>query len=108
MPLIVASARKLKRVLADEQNEVLDALRSKEPVADLDRLVPAPPEQADRYVEAITAELIAAAEAGAAAVTGERGHRPRPGRTAGAGARPARRRARRPAARAPRAQRRRR
>ena len=33
VPLIVASARKLKRVLADEQNEVLDALRRKEPVA---------------------------------------------------------------------------
>ena len=40
VPLIVASARKLKRVLADEQNEVLDALRRKEPVRDLDALVP--------------------------------------------------------------------
>jgi hypothetical protein len=29
----VASAKKLKRVLADEQNEVLDALRRREPVA---------------------------------------------------------------------------
>ena len=40
VPLIVASARKLKRVLADEQNEVLDALRRKEPVRGLDVLVP--------------------------------------------------------------------
>ena len=39
VPLIVASARKLKRVLADEQNEVLDVLRHREPVTDLDRLV---------------------------------------------------------------------
>ena len=31
-PIIVAAARKLKRVLADEQNEVLHALRRKEPV----------------------------------------------------------------------------
>ena len=31
-PFIVAAARKLKRVLADEQNDVLHALRGKEPV----------------------------------------------------------------------------
>ena len=37
-PLIVASARKLKRVLADEQNEVLDRLRRREPVRSLDDL----------------------------------------------------------------------
>ena len=39
-PLIVASAKKLKRILADEQNEVLDALRSREPVRALDDLLP--------------------------------------------------------------------
>ena len=68
VPLIVAGARKLKRVLADEQNEVLDALRSKEPVRTLDALVPAPAEQSDRYVDAIAPELMLAAEAGSLSV----------------------------------------
>ena len=53
VPLIVAAARKLKRVLADEQNEVLDTLRRKEPVGDLDVLVPWSSEQSDRYADAI-------------------------------------------------------
>jgi DivIVA domain-containing protein len=70
VPLIVASARKLKRVLADEQNEVLDALRRKEPVRSLDVLVPTPMEQSDRYVDAIAPELVLAAEAGSASVDG--------------------------------------
>ena len=72
MPLIVAAARKLKRVLADEQNEVLDALRRKEPVRDLDVLVPWASEQSDRYADAIAAELTGAVEAGAASVVRRR------------------------------------
>jgi hypothetical protein len=56
-PLIVASARKLKRVLADEQNEVLAALRNGQPV-----------QPADTFADAITVELIAAVEAGATSV----------------------------------------
>jgi DivIVA domain-containing protein len=71
-PLIVAAGRKLKRVLADEQNEVLDALRRKEPVGDIDALVSGADEQAARYADAITVELIAAVEAGAASVGAER------------------------------------
>ncbi len=71
-PLIVAAGRKLKRVLADEQNEVLDALRRNEPVADVDGLVAGDGEQAARYTDAITVELIAAVEAGAASVGVER------------------------------------
>ncbi len=70
VPLIVASGRRLKRVLADEQNEVLDRLRQREPVHSVDALVPSAVEQAARYTDAITAELIAAAEAGAASITG--------------------------------------
>jgi DivIVA domain-containing protein len=68
VPLIVAGARKLKRVLADEQNEVLDALRSKEPVGSLDALVPAAGEQSERYVDAIAPELALAADAGSLSV----------------------------------------
>ena len=64
-PLITASARKLKRVLADEQNEVLHALRRKEPVRDLSTMLPTEREQAERYGSAIAGELTAAAVAGA-------------------------------------------
>jgi hypothetical protein len=69
-PLIVAAGRKLKRVLADEQNGALDALRRNTPVHHLDALVPWAGEQAARYTDAIAAEMIAAVEAGAASVSG--------------------------------------
>ncbi len=68
-PLIVASAKKLKRVLADEQNEVLDALRRREPVRSLSDLLPAPAEHLGRYRVAIVDDLLAAANAGASLVT---------------------------------------
>ena len=64
----MAAGRKLKRVLADEQNDVLGALRRSEPVPDLDGLLPWAAEQAAQYTDAITVELIAAVEAGAASV----------------------------------------
>ena len=70
VPLIVAAARKVKRVLADEQNDVLDTLRQREPVRGVDALVPPLPDQAARYADAITVELIAAVEAGALSVGG--------------------------------------
>ena len=64
-PLIVAASRKLKRVLADEQNEVLDKLRRKEQIRSLDALLPSGSEHAARYVDAVRSELVAAAIAGA-------------------------------------------
>lgn len=64
-PLIVAAARKLKRVLADEQNDVLHALRGKEPVRTIEAMVATEADQVQRYVSAISAELSAAAVAGA-------------------------------------------
>ncbi len=67
-PLIVASARKLKRVLADEQNEVLDGLRRSEPVRALDAIVPLKQVHVDRFASAIDDELRAAAAAGASSV----------------------------------------
>ena len=67
-PLIVACARKLKRVLADEQNEILHALRRKEPVSNLDTMLPWQTEQASRYGAAITSELEKAALLGAASI----------------------------------------
>jgi len=71
--VIVASAKKLKRVLADEQNEVLDALRRSESVRHLDTLLPWSNEHAGRYREAIAADLLAAAQAGAASVVDANG-----------------------------------
>lgn len=67
-PLIVAAARKLKRVLADEQNDVLSTLRRSEPVRSLDTLLPWESEQVERYASVVRADLEAAALAGAASV----------------------------------------
>ena len=67
-PLIVAAARKLKRVLADEQNDVLHILRRTDPVRAFDALLPSPAEHAQRYAAAIEGELRLAALAGAASV----------------------------------------
>ena len=68
VPLIVAGARKLKRVLADEQNGVLDRLRQKEQVTRLDHLIAEPDAHVDTYVAALADELVDAAIAGAAEV----------------------------------------
>ena len=69
-PIIVACARKLKRVLADEQNEILHTLRRSEPVRTLDTMLPWQTEQAARYAAAIAPELEKAALAGAASIDG--------------------------------------
>ena len=58
-------ARRLKRVLADEQNEVFDLLRRDTPER-LDDVVPAAAEHAQRYADAALADLDAAALSGAA------------------------------------------
>ena len=65
-PLIVSSAKRIKRVLADEQNEVLDALRRQEPVRSLDALLPPVSEHLKRYRASIVDDLLVAANAGAA------------------------------------------
>ena len=65
VPLIVSASRKLKRVLADEQNGLLDALRRKEPVRSLDDFLPWEADQAARYSASVEADLTAAALAGA-------------------------------------------
>ncbi|MEP7203879.1 MAG: DivIVA domain-containing protein [Ilumatobacteraceae bacterium] len=67
-PIIVACARKLKRVLADEQNEILHTLRRNEPVKSLDTMLPWQSEQAARYAAAVTPELDKAALMGAASI----------------------------------------
>ena len=69
-PLIVASARKLKRVLADEQNAVLDRLRRPEAVRTIDDVLADPDSQSATYFGAIVAEVLAAAEVGADSMGG--------------------------------------
>lgn len=63
-PLIVRAARRLKRVLADEQNDVLDRLRGKAPVSSVDDVLPERQAHAAAYLEAVAAELLAAARSG--------------------------------------------
>jgi DivIVA domain-containing protein len=67
-PIIVTAARKLKRVLADEQNEVLETLRRKEPVREVAALVPDADAHVARYMDAIDGELADAANAAAVMV----------------------------------------
>ena len=62
--------RRLKRVLADEQNEVFDLLRRDEP-AGLDDVVPGAKEHAQRYAAAALPDLDVAALSGAATVDRE-------------------------------------
>lgn len=67
-PLIVAAGRKLKRVLADEQNDVLHALRGRKGF-DPSTLLPPLEEHLQRYVESVHEELQAAALAGASSIS---------------------------------------
>jgi DivIVA domain-containing protein len=62
--------RRLKRVLADEQNEVFDLLRRDQPTG-LDDVVPAAGEHARRYAAAALPDLDLAALSGAASVDRE-------------------------------------
>jgi DivIVA domain-containing protein len=65
-PLIVSSAKKLKRALADEQNDVLDALRRGEPVHELDEMIPTASEHVARYTAAIADDIESAVQLGGA------------------------------------------
>ncbi len=65
VPLIVGGARKIKRVLADEQNGVLDTLRQNQPVTELDDLLPEIDQHLAVYVEVLADDLVGAAAAGA-------------------------------------------
>lgn len=58
-------ARRLKRVMADEQNEVLDAVRRSRTVPGPDDVLPALTDHERSYAEAAADDLLAAAAAGA-------------------------------------------
>lgn len=65
--LVTQMARKLKRVLADEQNTVLAHLRQKRSSLEIDAIFGTVEEHAARYVAAIAEETMSAASSGAAA-----------------------------------------
>jgi DivIVA domain-containing protein len=66
--LVVTMARKLKRVLADEQNNVLEHLRGKRSSLEMDAILRTPEEHASRYAESIAEDTMAAAGSGAKSV----------------------------------------
>jgi len=67
-PVVVAMARKLKRVLADEQNTVLGHVRSKKTSLDIDAVLGTEAEHSARYAVAVAEDSMAAASAGAKSV----------------------------------------
>jgi hypothetical protein len=67
-PLIVAAARKLKRVLADEQNDILHAAKSPKKKGATASLLAPEAEHLERWTSVIHGELTAAAAAGAESV----------------------------------------
>ena len=70
-PLEVTLARRLKRVLADEQSDLLDVLRVPEPVRSIDALLPPEAEHVAAYVSTAIDELTSAARLGAASLSSD-------------------------------------
>jgi DivIVA domain-containing protein len=64
-PVVVAMSRKLKRVLADEENEVLEYLRGKKNALTVDAMVGEQEVHAKRYGDAISEDIMAAAKGAA-------------------------------------------
>lgn len=67
-PLVGVMSRKLKRVLADEQNEVLQHLKLKKSSLEMDSFLGSIDDHAARYVQAVLEEVMLAAGAGAKSV----------------------------------------
>jgi hypothetical protein len=72
-PVDSALVRRLKRVLQDDQNAVLDALRTARGRSTADVVLPPPTEHLDRYREVARSLLAQAAEAGSLFVSGSIG-----------------------------------
>ena len=66
--LVVTMARKLKRVLADEQNNVLEHLRGKRSSLEMDAILGTVDEHAVRYATSIAEDTMTAAGSGAKSV----------------------------------------
>jgi len=72
-PVVSQIARKFKRVLADEQNNVLEHLRNKRSSLEIDAILGTADEQAKRYAAAVSEDAMAAASAGAKSMKDARG-----------------------------------
>jgi len=64
-PILVLITRKMKRVLADEENSMLTYLQGKKSIVALEKVLPAADEHLQMYVEALAEDVISAAMAGA-------------------------------------------
>jgi plasmid maintenance system antidote protein VapI len=64
-PVVVAMSRKLKRVLADEENEVLEYLRGKKNALTIDAIVGELEVHAKRFSDAVAEDIMAAAKGAA-------------------------------------------
>ena len=64
-PILVLITRKMKRVLADEENSMLTYLQGKKSVVALEKVLPSADEHLQMYVEALSEDVISAAMAGA-------------------------------------------
>ena len=64
-PIMVLITRKMKRVLADEENSMLTYLQGKKSMVALEKVLPSADEHLQMYVEALTEDVISAAMAGA-------------------------------------------
>ena len=64
-PIMVLITRKMKRVLADEENSMLTYLQGKKAVVALEKVLPLADEHLQMYVEALSEDVISAAMAGA-------------------------------------------
>ena len=64
-PIMVLITRKMKRVLADEENSMLTYLQGKKSVVALEKVLPSADEHLQMYVEALSEDVISAAMAGA-------------------------------------------
>ena len=69
-PIVTSMARKLKRVLADEENESLEYLRGKKPVIAIEKMYGDANVQVAKYVDAIIDDVLKSARAGSASVPG--------------------------------------
>ena len=65
VPLKVQMVRKVKRVLADEENTMLTYLQGKKSAVALETLLPAADTHAQQHIEALTEDVMTAAMAGA-------------------------------------------
>ena len=64
-PIMVLITRKMKRLLADEENSMLTYLQGKKSVVALEKVLPSADEHLQMYVESLSEDVISAAMAGA-------------------------------------------